>query len=69
MDIGARSTDLCIVDNGFVRISHNFELAGVDITKAYGELTKTDFIEAEQSKKTVGLDLTPGQLSGAEIAY
>ena len=66
VDIGARSTDLCIVDNGFVRISHNFELAGVDITKAYGELTKTDFIEAEQSKKTVGLDLTPGQLSGAK---
>ena len=66
VDIGARSTDLCIIDNGVVRISHNFELAGVDITKAYGELTGTDFIGAEQSKKTVGLDLTPGQLSGAK---
>lgn len=66
VDIGARSSDLCIVDNGFVRISHNFELAGVDITKAYGELLNVDFVKAEQSKKSVGLDLTPGQLSGAK---
>lgn len=66
VDIGARSTDLCIVDNGVVRISHNFELAGVDITKAYGELIGADFIEAEKSKKIVGLNLTPGQLSGAK---
>jgi len=65
VDIGARSTDLCIVDNGFVRISHNFELSGVDITKAYSEFSGTSFIEAERSKKAVGLNLTPGQLSGA----
>lgn len=66
VDIGARSTDLCIVDSGFVRISHNFELAGADITKAYGELLGVDFTKAEENKKTVGLNLTPGQLSEAK---
>ncbi|OGD32555.1 hypothetical protein A3C91_01625 [Candidatus Azambacteria bacterium RIFCSPHIGHO2_02_FULL_52_12] len=66
VDIGARSTDICIVDNGFVRISHNFEFSGVDITKAYGEFTHTDFAEAEKRKIVTGLDLTPGQLDGAK---
>lgn len=65
-DVGARSTDICIVDNGFVRISHNFEFSGVDITKAYAEFTKSNFIEAEHAKKVTGLNLTPGQLSEAK---
>ncbi|MEK7519673.1 MAG: pilus assembly protein PilM [Patescibacteria group bacterium] len=65
VDIGARSTDICIVDNGFVRISHNFEFSGVDITKAYAEFAKVDFLDAEKKKKMTGLNLTPGQLSGA----
>lgn len=65
-DVGARSTDICIVDNGFVRISHNFEFSGVDITKAYAEFAKSNFIEAEHAKKVTGLNLTPGQLSEAK---
>lgn len=66
VDIGARSTDICIVDNGFVRISHNFEFSGVDITKAYGEFAHADFAEAEKKKIMTGLNLTPGQLDGAK---
>lgn len=65
VDIGARSTDICIADGGFVRISHNFEFSGVDITKAYGAFTKSDYTEAEKKKKAAGLNLTPGQLAGA----
>ena len=65
VDIGARSTDICIVDNGVARISHNFDSAGIDITKAYGSLWRVDLAEAEKNKKAVGLDLTPGQLSAA----
>lgn len=65
-DVGARSTDICIVDNGFVRISHNFEFSGVDITKAYAEFAKLNFIDAERAKKVTGLDLTPGQLAEAK---
>ncbi|MCR4322626.1 MAG: pilus assembly protein PilM [Candidatus Azambacteria bacterium] len=65
-DVGARSTDICIVDNGFVRISHNFEFSGVDITKAYAEFAKLNFIDAERAKKVTGLNLTPGQLSEAK---
>ncbi len=66
IDIGARSTDIGIVDNGFVRISHNFELAGADITKAYGEFSSSDFFVAEIKKKMTGLNLTPGQLASAK---
>ena len=65
VDIGARSTDICIVDNGVARISHNFDSAGIDVTKAYGSLWRADLAEAEKNKKAVGLDLTPGQLAVA----
>ena len=65
-DVGARSTDICVVDNGFVRISHNFEFSGVDITKAFAEFTKSNFIDAERIKKVTGLNLTPGQLVEAK---
>lgn len=66
VDIGARSTDICIVDEGFVRISHNLEFSGVDITKAYSAFTGADFVDAELKKKVIGLNLTPGQLSEAK---
>ena len=65
VDIGARSTDICIVDNGVARLSHNFYSAGIDVTKAYGSLWRVDLAEAEKNKKAVGLDLTPGQLAAA----
>ena len=65
VDIGARSTDICIVDNGVARIFHNFDSAGIDVTKAYGSLWRVDLAEAEKNKKAVGLDLTPGQLAAA----
>jgi len=66
VDIGARSTDICIVDEGVVRISHNLEFSGVDITKAYSAFTGANFVEAEVKKKVIGLNLTPGQLSEAK---
>jgi len=66
VDIGARSTDICIVYEGVVRISHNLEFSGVDITKAYSAFTGANFVEAEVKKKVIGLNLTPGQLSEAK---
>lgn len=66
VDLGARSTDICIVDDGFVRISHNLEFSGVDITKAYASFTGVGYAEAEVKKKVIGLNLTPGQLSEAK---
>jgi len=66
VDIGARSTDICVADQGVVRISHNFEFSGVDITKAYGMFTKSSYLDAEKKKKTTGLNLTPGQLQEAK---
>lgn len=66
VDMGARSTDVCIVDGGVVRISHNLEFAGVDVTQAYGEFTHVNYMEAEKKKKMTGLNLTPGQLADAK---
>lgn len=62
VDVGARSTDICISDNGVVRISHNFESSGIDITKAFGSFSRLDLVAAEKEKRLVGLNLTPGQL-------
>ncbi len=65
IDIGAKSTNYCIVDNGFVRLSHNFDISGVDITKAFSDYSGGDYKKGESLKKSMGLKMTPGQMDMA----
>lgn len=51
-DIGARSTTISIVDRGFIRISHNLEIGGVELTKRISEKMKLTPEKAEVLKKS-----------------
>lgn len=65
VDIGAKSTNYCVVDGGFVRLSHNYDVSGVEITKAYDEYLQDNYAKAESMKKAMGLKMTPGQAEEA----
>lgn len=65
IDIGAKSTNYCVVDGGFVRLSHNYDISGVAITEAYEDFLREDHTKAENMKKAMGLKMTPGQMDNA----
>jgi type IV pilus assembly protein PilM len=55
VNIGGRSTSILIVDQGFERISHNYEVGGYEITKSIARSLNVNFKRAEELKKTMGL--------------
>jgi len=70
IDIGAKSTNYCVVDKGFVRLSHNFDISGIDITRAFADYSGGDYVKGESIKKNMGLKMTPGQMRMApEVMY
>lgn len=58
VDIGSTSTDMCLVDNGFPRISKSIQIGGVDITQAIAKSLRVDVMQAEQFKKDFGITLS-----------
>ncbi|KKQ39002.1 MAG: Type IV pilus assembly protein PilM [Candidatus Moranbacteria bacterium GW2011_GWF2_37_7] len=60
-DIGAKSTDICVVDNGFLRMSHNFETSGSSITKALSESAGLNQEKAEEFKIKKGIKLASSE--------
>jgi len=67
IDIGAKSTNYCVVDGGFVRLSHNFDVSGVDMTRAFADYSGGDYAKGESIKKSTGLKMTPGQMETAPL--
>ena len=65
VDIGAKSTNYCVVDGGLVRLSHNFDVSGVDITRAFADYSGGDYTKGESMKRSMGLKMTPGQMDVA----
>lgn len=55
IDIGARSTSISIVDSGFVRITHHFDAAGDDLTKAIVRGMNLIPSKAESLKRSTGI--------------
>ena len=55
VNIGGRSTSILVVDQGFERISHNYEIGGFEITKSIARTMGVSIARAEEFKKTVGL--------------
>lgn len=55
VDFGAGSTNLTIVDRGFVRLSHTVDLSGKEITKAVARGLSISPSRAEELKRTTGL--------------
>lgn len=55
IDIGARSTGLNIIENGFLRLSRNLNIGGDTITNKIAESLNISFARAEQFKKDFGV--------------
>lgn len=55
IDIGAKSTSLNLVDNGYLRLSKNLNIGGDTVTTSIAQSLSVNFTRAEQFKKDFGL--------------
>ena len=55
VNIGGRSTSILIVDNGYERISHNYEVGGFEITKSISRALNINIKRAEELKRSLGI--------------
>lgn len=55
IDIGARSTGLNIIENGFLRLSRNLNIGGDTITDKIAQSLNISVLRAEQFKKDFGI--------------
>lgn len=55
VNIGGRSTSIVIVDKGYERLSHNYEVGGFEITKSIARSLNISLEKAEELKKKLGL--------------
>jgi type IV pilus assembly protein PilM len=55
VNIGGRSTSILIVDGGFERISHNYEIGGFEITKSISRSLNVNLKRAEELKRNFGI--------------
>ena len=55
VNIGGRSTSIMIVNKGYERISHNYEIGGFEITKAISQSLGVGLEKAEDLKRKFGL--------------
>ena len=54
-NIGGRSTSIIIVNRGYERVSHNYEVGGFEITKSISQSLNVSIEKAEELKKKFGL--------------
>lgn len=55
VNIGGRSTSIVIVNKGYERVSHNYEIGGFEITKAISRSLGVSLEKAEELKRKMGL--------------
>ncbi|MBI2065281.1 MAG: type IV pilus assembly protein PilM [Candidatus Yanofskybacteria bacterium] len=55
VNIGGRSTSIMIVNRGYERVSHNYEIGGFEITKAIAQSLSISLEKAEELKRKFGL--------------
>lgn len=58
IDLGARSTNLTIVDRGYIYMSHSADLSGREVTKIISRSLGVAMARAEELKKTSGVAAT-----------
>ncbi|OGN24503.1 MAG: hypothetical protein A2916_02630 [Candidatus Yanofskybacteria bacterium RIFCSPLOWO2_01_FULL_41_67] len=58
VNIGGRSTSIIIVNRGYERVSHNYEIGGFEITKAIAQSLNVSLEKAEELKRKFGLKKT-----------
>jgi type IV pilus assembly protein PilM len=52
VDTGARSSNISIIDQGYVRVTHNLEIGGTELTERISQNMNISLEEAEELKKT-----------------
>ncbi|TSC74039.1 MAG: Type IV pilus assembly protein [Parcubacteria group bacterium Gr01-1014_44] len=57
VNIGGRSTSILVVDKGYERVGHTYEIGGFEITKSIARSKGVSLAKAEELKKTVGLGI------------
>lgn len=67
VDVGASSTDITIIDEGTVRIAHNFDIAGIRLTSTIARSLSVSFARAEALKQERGLKQTVGERNISDI--
>lgn len=55
IDIGAKSTSVNLVENGYLRVSKNLNVGGDTVTTSLAQSLSVNFARAEQFKKDFGL--------------
>ena len=55
VNIGGRSTSMVIVDKGYERLSHNYEIGGFEITKSISQSLNISLEKSEELKRRFGL--------------
>ncbi|MBZ9578320.1 type IV pilus assembly protein PilM [Patescibacteria group bacterium] len=55
LDIGAQSTSCNIIDQGILKVSHSFDVAGNELTQVLAKALNVDYLTAENLKKIHGL--------------
>jgi len=55
VNIGGRSTSIVIVNRGYERVSHNYEIGGFEITKSIARSLNVSLGKAEELKKKFGI--------------
>lgn len=55
VNIGGRSTSIIIVDKGYERVSHNYEIGGFEITKSIARSLNVSIEKAEELKRKMGM--------------
>ncbi len=58
VNIGGRSTSIIIVNRGYERVGHNYEIGGFEITKAISQSLGVNLEKAEELKRKFGLKKT-----------
>lgn len=63
VDLGAVTTDICIIENGIPILNRSIDIGGLTITKAIANSLNVDIKRAEQFKRDIGLN-TRGAAAG-----
>ncbi|HEY4520505.1 MAG TPA: type IV pilus assembly protein PilM [Candidatus Paceibacterota bacterium] len=58
INIGGRSTSIIIVNRGYERLSHNYEIGGFEITRSISRSLNVSLEKAEDLKRKMGLKET-----------
>lgn len=61
VDIGARATNISVVDEGYVRITRSIDTGGGDLTQVIANALNVSPKVAEEMKRQKGLTVTPGE--------